>query len=96
MSRCKKWLLAGGIFLLALAVLTEAFFWYVSDYYRAKDVALEVLAQDSTIKVQDDLTILSPGYPPRWRQRPTCPYWVRSSRPTSPAFWCLSLPHGDF
>lgn len=63
MSRRKKWLLAGGIFLLILAILAGAFFWYVSDYYRAEDVALEVLAQDSTIKEQNNLTILSPSYP---------------------------------
>ena len=63
MPRRKKWLLAGGIVLLVLAVLTGAFFWYVSDYYPADDIALEVLAQDSTITVQDDLTILSPSYP---------------------------------
>lgn len=63
MSRRKKWLLAGGIFLLVLAILAGTFFWYVSDYYRAEDVALEVLAQDSTIKEQDNLTILSPSYP---------------------------------
>ena len=62
-SRRKKWLLAGGIFLLVLAILAGAVFWYVSDYYRAEDVALEVLAQDSTIEVQDNLTILSPPYP---------------------------------
>ena len=63
MSRRKKWLLAGGIVLLVLAILTGAFSWYVSDYYRAEDVALEVLAQDSAIDVQDNLTILSPSYP---------------------------------
>ena len=63
MPRRKKRLLAGGIVLLVLAVLTGAFFWYVSDYYLADDIALEVLAQDSTITVQDDLTILSPSYP---------------------------------
>lgn len=63
MSRRKKWLLAGGIVLLVLAILVGAFSWYVSDYYRAEDVALEVLAQDSTIKEQDNLTILSPTYP---------------------------------
>lgn len=62
MSRRKKWLLAGGIVLLVLAILAGAFFWYVSDYYRAEDVALEVLAQDSTIKEQGNLTILSPSY----------------------------------
>ena len=63
MSRRKKWLLAGGIVLLVLAILAGAFFWYVSDYYRAEDVALEVIAQDSTIEVLDNLTILSPSYP---------------------------------
>jgi len=40
-----------------------AFFWYVSDYYRAEDVALDVLAQDSGISVQDNLTVLSPTVP---------------------------------
>ena len=63
MPRRKKRLLAGGIVLLVLAVLAGTFFWYVSDYYPADEIALEVLAQDSTITVQDDLTILSPSYP---------------------------------
>lgn len=63
MSRRRKWLVAGGILLLILAILTGAFFWYVSDYYRAEDVALEVMAQGSGITVQDNLTILSPTYP---------------------------------
>ena len=62
-SRRKKWLIAGGIVLLTLAVLAGAFFWYVSDYYRAEDVALAVMAQDNGITRQDDLTILSPTYP---------------------------------
>lgn len=62
-SRRKKWLIAGGVVLLLLAVLAGVFFWYVSDYYRAEDVALEVLAQDSGISVQDNLTILSPSSP---------------------------------
>ena len=48
---------------MILAILTGAFFWYVSDYYRAEDAALEVLAQDRGITVQDNLTILSPTYP---------------------------------
>ena len=63
MPRCKKWLVAGGIVLLILAILAGAFFWYVSDYYRAEDVALAVMAQDNSITVQDNLTILSPSYP---------------------------------
>ena len=62
-SRRKKWLIAGGIVLLTLAILAGAFFWYVSDYYRAEDVALAVMAQDNGITQQDDLTILSPTYP---------------------------------
>lgn len=63
MSRRKKWLVAGGIVLLILVILAGAFFWYVSDYYRAEDVALEVIAQDRGISVQDNLTILSPTDP---------------------------------
>lgn len=61
--RRKQWLRAGGIVLLVLAILTGAFFWYVSDYYRAEDVALEVMAQKNGISVQDNLTVLSPSYP---------------------------------
>ena len=63
MSRCKKRLVIGGSFLLVLAILTGTFFWYVSDYYKAEDVALEVMAQGSGITVQNNLTILSPSYP---------------------------------
>ena len=63
MSRRKKWIVAGGIVLLILAILTGVFFWYVSDYYRAEDVALAVMARDSGITVQDNLTILSPTHP---------------------------------
>ena len=62
-SRRKKWCIAGGVFLLLLTVFAGAFFWYVSDYYRAEDKALAVMAQDDTIEVQDGLTILSPTYP---------------------------------
>lgn len=57
----KKLTVALGIVVLLLAVCAGAFFWYVSDYYPAEDVALEVLAQDSGITVQDNLTILSPS-----------------------------------
>lgn len=63
MSRRKKWLIAGEIVLLILTILAGAFFWYVSDYYRAEAVALAVMGQDSGISQQDDLTILSPSYP---------------------------------
>ena len=63
MSRRKKWLVAGGMILLVLAILAGVFFWYVSDYYRAEDAALEILAQDTGITVQDNLTMLSPAAP---------------------------------
>ena len=61
--RRKKRLIAVGSVLLLLVILASAFFWYVSDYYRAEDVALDVMAQNSGITVQDNLTILSPTYP---------------------------------
>lgn len=51
-----------GIVVL-LVLLAGAFFWYVSDYYRAEDIAVSVLAQDDGITVQDNLTILSPSSP---------------------------------
>lgn len=57
----KKLLIAVGIVVLFLALCTGAFFWYMSDYYHAEDVALDVMAQDSGISVQDNLTILSPS-----------------------------------
>ena len=61
--RRKKRLIAVGSVLLLLVILAGAFFWYVSDYYRAEDVALDVMAQNSGITVQDNLTILSPASP---------------------------------
>ena len=42
--RRKRWKIAVGILLAVLVLLAGGFFWYVSDYYRAEDVALEVLA----------------------------------------------------
>lgn len=90
--------MAAIITLAVLAVLTGGFLWYVSDYYRAEDTALAVLAQEDGITVQDNLTILSPSYPtdtavifypgaPRWRGLPICPCSTSSGRPASPAFW---------
>lgn len=46
-----------------LAVLAGGFFWYVSDYYRAEDVAVSVLAREDGIASKDNLTILSPSVP---------------------------------
>ena len=66
--------LATGV-LLAMLLLAAGFFWYVSDYYRAEDAALDVLASGDhvdaaaamlageNIEVQGSLTILSPSYP---------------------------------
>lgn len=59
----KKLRIALGIVVLLLALCAGAFFWYVSDYYRAEDVALDVLSQDSGLSVQDNLTVLSPSVP---------------------------------
>lgn len=62
-SITQKFLIGIGILALILALCAGAFFWYASDYYRAEDVALEVIAQDSGISVQDNLTILSSSVP---------------------------------
>lgn len=48
---------------LLLATLTGVFFWYVSDYYPAQDVALEVMARGDGMAVEDGMTILSPSVP---------------------------------
>lgn len=56
-----KKILLGMVILLAL--LAGAFFWYVSDYYRAEDSARAILEQGQGITVQDNLTILSPDTP---------------------------------
>ncbi len=62
-TRYRKLRIATGIILLAAAILSGAFFWYVSDYYHAEDMALEVMAQDAGTTVRDNLTILSPSHP---------------------------------
>ena len=61
--RRKRWKSAAGILLAVLVLAAGGFFWYVSDYYRAEDVALEVLSAGDNIEVRDDLTVLSPSYP---------------------------------
>lgn len=62
-SLAKKLLIVAGVVVLLLVLCVGAFFWYVSDYYPAEDVALEVMSQDSEITVQDNLTILAPSVP---------------------------------
>ena len=61
--RRQKRKIAAGSLLAVLVLLAGGFFWYVSDYYRAEDVALEVLATEDHLEVRDHLTILSPSYP---------------------------------
>ena len=48
----RKFKIIAGIFLLTAAILAGAFFAYVSDYYRADELALEVMAQGENISVQ--------------------------------------------
>ena len=59
----KKIRTAIAALLSVLAVLAGGFFWYVSDYYRAEDVAVSVLAREDGIASKDNLTILSPSVP---------------------------------
>lgn len=52
------------IFILSIVVLlVGAFLIYVSDYYRTDDVALAVMKSDDTIRIQGNITILSPDKP---------------------------------
>ena len=62
-SRRSRWKVAACVLLAAVALAAAGFFWYVSDYYRADEIALEVLARDGGVTVRDDLTVLSPSYP---------------------------------
>ena len=59
----KKLLAAAGVAAAVAALCAGAFFWYVSDYYRAEDVALEVMARGTGITVEGEFTILSPSVP---------------------------------
>ena len=61
--RRKKLLIAGAAVLAVLTAGAGGFFWYVSDYYRAEEVAVAVLAQGDSIETEDNLTILSPSVP---------------------------------
>lgn len=81
---------------LLLATLTGAFFWYVSDYYPAQDVALEVMARGDGMAVEDGMTILSPSvptdtaiifYPGAKVESAYLPLLDQSAAPASPASW---------
>ena len=57
----KKWLKISLITIISLVLLlTVAFFIYVSDYYRADDVAIAVMQSEAAMHVQDNIIILSP------------------------------------
>ena len=90
-SRRGRWKIAACVLLAAVALVATGFFWYVSDYYRADEIALEVLARDGGVTVQDDLTVLSPSYPTDTGL--ICPCWTSCGRPASPASWwrCPSI-----
>lgn len=60
----KKRLKIALITIISMVVLlTGAFFIYASDYYRAEDVAIEVMNNGDSISVKDNLIILSPTIP---------------------------------
>ncbi|RGE65324.1 alpha/beta hydrolase [Anaerotruncus colihominis] len=61
--RRKTWKIALGSLLATLVLAAGGFFWYVSDYYRAEGVAMEVLSAGDHLEVRDDLTILTPSHP---------------------------------
>lgn len=58
LARLKR---AAVILLVVAALCAGGFLWYVSDYYRAEDVALEVAVQGVNLSTQGNLTILSPS-----------------------------------
>lgn len=51
------------LFIIFIITLASVFFIYVSDYYKAEDVAIEVMQDSKSIKVDSNLTILSPTIP---------------------------------
>ncbi len=60
----RLWLKISLISLAALlVVLTVGFYVYVSDYYKADETAVAVMSGNSDIRIEDNLTILSPSYP---------------------------------
>ena len=60
----KKRIKIALISILSIVVLlTVAFFIYVSDYYRADDVAITVMQSETSIRFSDNLTILTPTIP---------------------------------
>lgn len=61
--RCRRLRIAIALLVSIAVIAAGGFFWYVSDYYRADETALAVMAQADGITTQDNLTILSPSQP---------------------------------
>jgi hypothetical protein len=51
------------IIISMVVLLSGAFYIYVSDYYRADDIAIEVMNNEDNMSVKDNLIILSPTIP---------------------------------
>ena len=62
-TKKQRLLRVAAVLAAVVVLLAGAFFWYVSDYYRAEDVALAVLSDGSGITVEDNLTVLAPSVP---------------------------------
>lgn len=62
-TKKRRLLRAAGLLAAVVILLAGAFFWYVSDYYRAEDVALAVMNDGSGLTVEDNLTVLAPSVP---------------------------------
>jgi hypothetical protein len=63
MSLKKRFTISLVSILAVLLVMTGAFFIYASDFYRADNVAIAVRQNETALRVQDNLTILSPATP---------------------------------
>jgi hypothetical protein len=64
MNNMNKRLKIAIITIIAIVILLSGvFFIYVSDYYRADDVAIAAMQGEATMRVEDDLIILSPTTP---------------------------------
>lgn len=64
------------ITILAIVVLlVGSFFIYVSVFYRADDVAIEVMQNDSKISIQDNYIVLSPA-----ASSDTAQFFIRAQR----------------
>lgn len=64
--RLKKPMITMLVLVLVLVLLlTGAFFIYVSDYYRADDMAIAAIKSDANMSIKENLIILSPPTPQR-------------------------------